>query len=50
MFKWIKKLINKNNALILKSEWIVKDKPKTKPKKKFVKTKRIRYGKWEGNL
>ena len=48
MFNWIKKLWNKNTTLILKSEWIVKDKPKKKTKKK--KKKGPYDGPWNGRI
>ena len=57
MFKWIKNIIKQNTTLLLKPEWIVEDKKPSKKKKSAKKKtakkktkKRVRYGKWEGNL
>ena len=50
MFNWIKNLIKKNTALILKQEWEVKPKKKEKTKKKSKKKskKKKRKGPYDG--
>ena len=40
MFNWLKKLVQKNQALLLKPEWEVKKKSKPKNKKKKAKKRK----------
>ena len=49
MFKWLKKLVQMNTTLLLKSEWEVKKSKPKKKKKKAKKRKKDPYSEpWNG--